>query len=73
MKILSKLARNYPNNFDALLLTRNKKMLAQNAKQNIKNIKLFSWEKGLLEIRPNRRKGCQLHLTENVLQDNPPP
>ena len=34
--------------------------------QNIKNIKLFSWEQGLLEIRPSRRKGCQLHLTENV-------
>ena len=37
--------------------------------QDIKNIKLFSWEEGLLEIRPNRRKGWQLHLTENVLQD----
>ena len=36
--------------------------------QDIKNMKLFSWEEGLLEIRPNRRKGCQLHLTENVLQ-----
>ena len=34
-----------------------------------KNIKLFSWEEGLLEIRLNQPKGCQLHLTENVLQD----
>ena len=22
----------------------------------------------MLKIRPNRRKGCQIHLTENVLQ-----
>ena len=27
------------------------------------------WEKGLLKARPNRRNGCKLHLTENVLQD----
>ena len=26
-------------------------------------------KKGLLEIKLNRHKGCQLHLTENVLQD----
>ena len=37
--------------------------------QDIKNINLFSWEQGLLEIRPNRRKGWQLYLTENFLQD----
>ena len=41
--------------------------------QDIKSIKLFSQEEGLLEIRPNRRKGWQLHLTENVLQDIFPP
>ena len=35
----------------------------------MKNLKLFSWEESLLEIRPNQRKGCQIHLTENVLQD----
>ena len=37
--------------------------------QEIKNIKLFSWEEGLLEIGPNRRRGCQLRLNKNVLQD----
>ena len=37
--------------------------------QDIKNIKLYSGEKGLLEIRPNQCKGWQHHLTENVLQD----
>ena len=34
-----------------------------------KNIKLFSWEEGLLDLRPNQHKVCQLHSTENVLQD----
>ena len=38
-----------------------------------KNIKLFSWEKRLPEIKHNQRKGCQLNLTENVLQDILPP
>ena len=38
-----------------------------------KNIKLSSWEKSLLEIKHNQRKSCQLHLTENVLQDILPP
>ena len=37
--------------------------------QDIEKIKLFSGEEGLLEIIPNRRKGWQLYLTENVLQD----
>ena len=37
--------------------------------QVIKNIKLFLWEESLLKIRPIRRKGCQLHLTENVSQN----
>ena len=41
--------------------------------QDMKNIKLFSWEEDLLEIRPNWRNGWQLHLTENVLQDVLPP
>ena len=41
--------------------------------QDIKNIKLFSWEEGLLEIRPNQCKGWQLYLTENILQDFLPP
>ena len=36
-------------------------------------MKLFSREEGLLEIRPSRRKGCQLRLTEDVLQDIVPP
>ena len=35
----------------------------------IKNIKSFSREEILLKVRPNRRKGRQLHLTVNVLQD----
>ena len=30
-------------------------------------------KKGLLEIRLNRHKGCQLHLIGNVLQDILPP
>ena len=30
---------------------------------------IFVKKKGLLEIRLSRHKGCQLHLTENVLQD----
>ena len=34
-----------------------------------KNIKFFSEEECLLEIRDNRHKGCQLHLTEYVLQN----
>ena len=37
--------------------------------QNIKKAKLFLWEEGSLGVRPNRRKGFQLHLTENVLED----
>ena len=41
--------------------------------QDIKNMKLFSWEEGLLEIGPSQRKGCQLRLTERVLQDILPP
>ena len=38
-----------------------------------KNIKLFSWGENLLEIKPDRRKGCQFHLSENILQDILPP
>ena len=30
-------------------------------------------KKGLLEMILNGQKGCQLHLTENVLQDIFPP
>ena len=30
-------------------------------------------KKGLREIRLNRQNGCQLHLTENFLQDILPP
>ena len=33
----------------------------------------FHKKKGLLEIRLNRHKGCQLCLTQNVLQDILPP
>ena len=33
------------------------------------NTKSFSLEKGLLEIRPIRRKGFQLILTENISQN----
>ena len=36
------------------------------------NIKIFLWE-GLLETRPNQRKGSQLHLTENFSDDIFPP
>ena len=32
---------------------------------------MFSWEESLFKIRPNWRKGCQLHLTENLLQGIP--
>ena len=52
------------NNFHEVNVQDNRKCL-----QNIQNIKLFSWEEGFLEIKPSRRKGCQFHLTENVLQD----
>ena len=42
--------------------------------QNIKNIKLFKKKKKrLLEITLSQHKGCQLHLTENALQDILPP
>ena len=37
--------------------------------QGIKNIKLSLWEEGLLKIRPIRRKGCQLNLSENFSQN----
>ena len=37
--------------------------------QNIKNNKLFLREEGLLKERPNKPESCQLHLTENVLQN----
>ena len=39
------------------------------AAKHKKNAKLFLWEEGSLGVRPNRRKGFQLHLTENVLED----
>ena len=34
------------------------------------NIKSFLKEEGLFKKRDNRHKGCQLHLTEYVLQNN---
>ena len=34
---------------------------------------IFGKKKRLLEITLSRHKGCQLHLTENALQDILPP
>ena len=34
--------------------------------QDIKSIKLFSWEEGFLEIRRNQRKGYHVYLNKNV-------
>ena len=33
------------------------------------DVRLFLSKEGLLEIKPNRQKGCQPHLTKNALQD----
>ena len=35
--------------------------------QDVKNVKLFSWEEGLLEIIPNWHTVSQLDMTKNVL------
>lgn len=34
-----------------------------------KNVKSFSREEALFEIRKSRQNDCQLQFTENVLQD----